>query len=123
MHSVEMIFESGRQHRVLLWLGEVCGERCERGSVGGSSLQFGRAVVRQFAVIPWGERNLIGDRSDERRRWWESQRLHGLGSVFRQDCAGRELKYLSDRLKTSGGIEKLKCLLANEIPTEDRAAM
>ena len=61
--------------------------------------------------------------SPERRRWWETQRLHGLSSAFRQDCAGRELKYLSDRLTTSGGIEKLKRLLANAIPNEYRAAM
>jgi hypothetical protein len=40
--------------------------------------------------------------------------------VYRQECAGRELKYLSDRLKNSGGIAKLKRLLANAIPTEYR---
>ena len=61
--------------------------------------------------------------SPDRRHWWETQRLHGLCSAFRQECTGRELKYLSDRLKTSGGIEKLKRLLAAAIPTEYRAAM
>ena len=61
--------------------------------------------------------------SQDRRHWWESQRLHGLCCAFRQECTGRELKYLSDRLKTSGGIEKLKRLLAAAIPTEYRAAM
>jgi hypothetical protein len=58
--------------------------------------------------------------SKETRRWWEAQRLHGLCHAYRQECAGRELKYLSDRLKTSGGIAKLKRLLANAIPTEYR---
>jgi hypothetical protein len=60
--------------------------------------------------------------SQESRRWWESQRLHGLSHAYRQECAGHELKYLSDRLKTSGGITKLKRLLAAELPPEYRAA-
>ena len=61
--------------------------------------------------------------SEDRRRWWESQRLHGLCLAVRQECAGRELKYLSDRIKTTGGIAKLKRLLAAAIPSEYRAAM
>jgi len=58
--------------------------------------------------------------SQERRRWWESQRLHGLCVAYRQECEGRELKYLSERLKTPGGIAKLKRLLAAALPTEYR---
>jgi hypothetical protein len=58
--------------------------------------------------------------SEERRRWWESQRLHGLCVAYRQECQGRELKYLSERLKTSGGVAKLKRLLAAALPTEYR---
>jgi hypothetical protein len=60
--------------------------------------------------------------SEESRRWWEAQRLHGLCHAYRQQCAGSELKYLSDRLKTSGGIQKLQRLLAAAIPTEYRIA-
>lgn len=60
--------------------------------------------------------------SPESRRWWEAQRLHGLGEAFRQECQGKELKYLSDRLKTSGGVAKLKRLLNNALPKEYRAA-
>jgi len=60
--------------------------------------------------------------SEEARAWWEAQRLHGLSAAFRQECAGRELKYLSDRLKTFGGIAKLKRLLAAAIPPEFRTA-
>lgn len=60
--------------------------------------------------------------SKEARRWWEAQRLHGLCHAYRQECAGSELKYLSDRLKTSGGIQKLKRLLAAALPTEYRIA-
>jgi Transposase DDE domain len=58
--------------------------------------------------------------SQESRRWWESQRLHGLCHAYRQQCDASELKYLSDRLKTSGGIMKLKRLLTNALPTEYR---
>ena len=54
------------------------------------------------------------------RKWWEAQRLHGLCTAFRQDSEARELKYLSDRLKTSGGIAKLKRLLAAALPQEYR---
>jgi hypothetical protein len=61
--------------------------------------------------------------SKERRRWWESQRLHGLCVAYRQECDGRELKYLSDRLKTSGGIVKLKRLLAAALPAEYRTGV
>lgn len=59
--------------------------------------------------------------SDEDRQWWEAQRLHGLCSAFRQECAGRELKYLSERLKTSGGIGKVKKLVAAALPKEYRS--
>jgi hypothetical protein len=62
--------------------------------------------------------------SKDARRWWEAQRLHGLSAAFRQECNGQELKYLSDRLKTSGGIAKLKRLLAaagGEHAGQDRA--
>ena len=58
----------------------------------------------------------------ETRHWWASQRLHGLCVAYRQECEGRELKYLSDRLKTPGGITKLKRLLTAALPTEHRAA-
>lgn len=61
--------------------------------------------------------------SDEARRWWESQRLHGLCHAYRQSCAGAELKYLSERLKTAGGIAQLKRLLMAALPPEYRTAV
>jgi len=61
--------------------------------------------------------------SKDRRRWWESQRLHGLCVAYRQECQGRELKYLSQRLKTPGGIAKLKRLLAAALPAEYRTGV
>jgi hypothetical protein len=58
----------------------------------------------------------------ESRRWWEAQRLHGLCHAYRQQCAGEELKYLSERLTTSAGIKKLKRQLTAALPPEYRAA-
>lgn len=59
--------------------------------------------------------------SEEKRRWWKSQRLHGLCEAFRQECTGRELKYLADRLKTPCGVQKLQRQLTNALPSEYRA--
>jgi hypothetical protein len=59
--------------------------------------------------------------SEDRRRWWTAQRLHGLCEAFRQECVEGELKYLSDRLKTSGGLKKMKSLIMNALPTEFRS--
>ncbi len=103
-----------------------------------STLGFSQYRFRSFdAVKAWAEtaittvlfleheraRHLADQRlSQERRQWWEAQRLHGLCSAFREETAGRELKYLSDRLKTSGGIEKLKRLIAAALPKEFRVA-
>jgi hypothetical protein len=61
--------------------------------------------------------------SEEQRRWWETQRLHGLCAAFRQQCEGQELNYLSKQLKTSGGIAKLKRLLAAATPPEFRTSV
>ncbi len=60
--------------------------------------------------------------SEERREWWSRQRLHGLTAAFRQECDGRELQYLAERLKTPGGIAKLKRLLTAATPPEFRTA-
>jgi hypothetical protein len=60
--------------------------------------------------------------SAERRRWWTAQRLHGLCAAFQQECTGRELKYMSRRLKTSAGVAKLQRLLAAALPPEFRTA-
>lgn len=60
------------------------------------------------------------DQPAEDRRWWTSQRLHGLCAAYRQECAAGELKYLAERLQTRGGIAKLKRLLSQATPGEYR---
>ena len=103
-----------------------------------STLGFAQYSFRQFAAVrAWVEIAIttvlflehyraerIADRrlSRERRDWWKTQRLHGLCEAFRQECQANELKYLSKRLKTAGGVQKLKRLLAAAIPIEYRAA-
>ena len=51
---------------------------------------------------------------------WRAQRLHGLCLAFRQECEANELKYVESRLKTIGGIKKLKQILMAAIPAEYR---
>jgi hypothetical protein len=57
------------------------------------------------------------------RQWWEAQRLHGLCTAYRRECTHDELKYVADRLKTPGGIAKLKRMLDQATPHEYRAAL
>jgi len=59
--------------------------------------------------------------SKECRRWWATQRLHGLCMAYHKECDVRELKYLSDRIKTPGGIAKLKRLIEAALPPEYRS--
>jgi hypothetical protein len=60
--------------------------------------------------------------SKDKREWWKRQRLYGLCQAFRQECQANELKYLDQRLKTSGGVKKLKQVLIAAIPPEYRIA-
>lgn len=57
------------------------------------------------------------------RQWWETQRLHGLCTAYRRQCSGEELHYMAERLKTPGGIAKLKRLLEQATPQEYRGAL
>ncbi len=56
------------------------------------------------------------------RQWWERQRLHGLCTAFRQEIMESELKYMQQRLKTPGGVAKLKRQLTAALPAEYRLA-
>ena len=62
------------------------------------------------------------DLTKEQRQWWSMQRLHGLGEAFIQMTEANELKYISERIKTPGGVAKLKRMLLNTSPTEYRHA-
>jgi len=58
------------------------------------------------------------DLTKKQREWWSMQRLHGLCEAFIQMTEANELKYISERIKTSGGVAKLKRLLLNRSPKE-----
>ncbi|HTU27219.1 MAG TPA: hypothetical protein VMF30_17560, partial [Pirellulales bacterium] len=58
--------------------------------------------------------------SDKEKEWWRHQRTHGLGQAVRSASQQAELKYLSERLETTGGIAKLKRLIRNSFPAEYR---
>ena len=101
-----------------------------------STLEFSQYQFQRFeAVNAWAEiiiatvlfleqmraKRLLDRRlSQERRKWWQAQRIYGLCEAFRQECEAQELKYLSARLKTPGGVSKLKRLLIAALPTESR---
>ena len=60
--------------------------------------------------------------TEERKSWWRHQRTHGLCQAVRLASEESELKFLADRLKTPGGIAKLKRLLRESFAPEYRAA-
>jgi len=104
-----------------------------------STLGFSRYSFQSFrAVLAWVETALttvlfleylrsqrMRDRglTKKERQWWESQRLHGLCTAYRRQCSNEELHYLAERLKTRGGVAKLKRLLEQAAPAEYRAAL
>jgi hypothetical protein len=59
--------------------------------------------------------------TEEQSRWWRQQRLHGLCQAVKLASDQEELKYISARLKTKGGIHKLKRLISNSFAPEYRA--
>jgi hypothetical protein len=72
-------------------------------------------VVRGVASrTEFARRNL----TEKKKRWWQQQRLHGLCEAMHQQIKQEELAYISKRLKTPGGLAKLKRLLRNGSPKE-----
>ena len=64
------------------------------------------SAITTVLYLEWQRaRHLTSKRlTQEQKRWWSSQRLHGLCEAFRQEVEQEELKFLSNRLKTPGGI-------------------
>ena len=59
---------------------------------------------------------------DKEKKWWRHQRTHGLCQAVRLAAEQSELKYISKRLETPGGITTLKRLVRNSFAPEYRAA-
>jgi hypothetical protein len=56
------------------------------------------------------------------KEWWRVQRLHGLCEAVIQQAEAHEFKTIAERLKTRGGIAKLKRLIGLGSPKEYRHA-
>jgi hypothetical protein len=83
-----------------------------------------KIAITTILYLEWYRATQLARRriSEKEKRWWSHQRLHGLCLAFQQHADRAELQYISERLKTPGGIAKLKRLLANGIPQEYRVA-
>ena len=77
-----------------------------------------------FLYLEWfrAEQLAKRDLSPEKRQWWNWQRSHGLCTVIRQETEERELVRLASYTKTKGGIRKLKKILRDARPLEQRNA-
>lgn len=75
-----------------------------------------------FLYLEWHRASQLArrDLADKERRWWERQRTHGLCQVIRQQADRNDLHYVSERLKTPGGIQRLQRELAHACPAEYR---
>jgi transposase len=59
----------------------------------------------------------------EEKKWWIPQRTHGLCQAIRLASEEGEMDFIAKRLKTPGGINRLKDLLKGGFAHEYRAAM
>ena len=81
-----------------------------------------KVAIATVLYLEWHRAKQLTRRGikSEVKRWWTQQRLHELCEAVCQHAERCELKFLSDRLKTSGGIAKLKRLLQYGSPSEYR---
>jgi hypothetical protein len=76
-----------------------------------------------FLYLEWYRAKQLACRglSEKERKWWQWQRTHGLCQVIRQQTTRADLQYLVKRLKTSGGIQRLRRELTAAYPAEYRS--
>lgn len=84
-----------------------------------------KLALMAFLYLEWyrAEQLARRDLSEEKKCWWRCQRTYGLCQAVRLASQQGELRFLADRLKTPGGIAKLKRLLRNSLPSEYRASL
>lgn len=77
-----------------------------------------------FLYLEWyrAEKLKRRDLSAKRKQWWRCQRAHGLCVAVRQETEERELDRLANYTKTKSGMQKLKKILRDARPTEQRQA-
>lgn len=78
-----------------------------------------------FLYLEWfrAEQLAKRDLTPEKRQWWSWQRSHGLCTVIRQETDERELVRLASYTRTKGGIRRLKKILRDARPLEQRNAV
>ena len=82
-------------------------------------------VFTTFLYLEWNRARQLArrDLTDQQRRWWSSQRTHGLCHAVRHSSELHDLFTIKDRLKTPGGVRKLTRILRDALPVESRTAM
>ncbi len=82
-------------------------------------------ALAAFLFLEWQRAQHLARRnlSKKEKNWWRHQRTHGLVQAMRLASQQNEITYLAQRLKTPGGIRKLKQLLRASIAPEYRAAL
>ena len=82
-------------------------------------------ALTTFLYLEWFRAKQLNRRglTDKEKAWWHAQRTFGLCQAVRQASQRGDLTYVADRLKTPGGIQKLKHLILHSFPSEYRAAM
>jgi hypothetical protein len=102
-----------------------------KSTLGAHQYQFRRfeavegwmeLAVTSFLYLEWYRHQQLRRRGlDEKaRNWWHRQRAFGIIQAIRLAASQKELHYLEDRLKSPGGITKLKRLLRRCIAGEYR---
>lgn len=76
-----------------------------------------------FLYLEWYRATQLARRglSDKEREWWGRQRAHGLCQAVRQQAERADLAYMVERLKTTGGIQRLRRELKAACPAEYRS--
>jgi len=86
---------------------------------------WSQLTLTTFLYLEWTRARQLARRglSDEAKTWWRHQRTHGLCQAVRQSAEVGELTYIAARLKTDGGIQKLKRLLRASVTREYQAKL
>jgi hypothetical protein len=82
------------------------------------------AALTAFLYAEWVRGRKLRNRrlSEERKRWWRSQRTYGICRAIRQESETKELQELSRLSSTKTGLKKLRRLLRAAQPPEYRIA-
>ena len=88
----------------------------------GAALGWVESAITCFLYVEYERAKRIESRSltNAEREWWQRQRTHGLCQALQTSIKKRELKYIHERLKTSGGLAKIKNAMLAALPIEYR---